>query len=178
MLVSVLSVVLTGVGGIRMEGRVMWEQWWMWTSVAVDLWLSSGTVGIGASIAVVGQTACMTSGSGTLLQLVSMYKMLEFKWVKIVCVAVLLLLSILHSLSTIATIFLLGCKFCFAICDGCGFIDGHYTEGVGGMLWRCTKCHNYGLCTACYMSGKHCLEHKFKVQLLNTDPRRFVLHNC
>ena len=44
------------------------------------------------------------------------------------------------------------------------------------MLWSCNKCHDYGLCTACYMAGKHCLEHKFNVQLLNTDPRRCVLH--
>jgi len=43
------------------------------------------------------------------------------------------------------------------------------------MLWTCTKCYNYDLCTACYMAGKHCLNHKFKVQLLNTDPRRCVL---
>ena len=127
----------------------------------------------------VGQTACMTSGSGILLQLVSMHKSaLEFQWIKMASVATVLLLSIMHSLSTILhTIFLLGCKFCQrVVCDGCGFTDGHCTKGVSGMLWSCTKCYNYDLCTACYMAGKHCLEHKFNVQLLNTDPRRCVLH--
>lgn len=29
------------------------------------------------------------------------------------------------------------------------------------MRWKCTKCHDFDLCTACYMADKHDLGHAF-----------------
>ena len=29
------------------------------------------------------------------------------------------------------------------------------------MRWKCSKCYDYDLCTACYNAGKHSLEHEF-----------------
>ena len=40
-------------------------------------------------------------------------------------------------------------------CDGCG------TSPVYGMRWKCATCYDYDLCTECYMSNKHSLEHCF-----------------
>lgn len=42
------------------------------------------------------------------------------------------------------------------ICNGCKI------HGIFGMLWVCSKCQDYDLCTQCYMSDKHDLSHPFK----------------
>lgn len=34
-------------------------------------------------------------------------------------------------------------------------------QGIQGMRWKCTKCHDFDLCTACYMADKHDLGHAF-----------------
>ena len=41
-------------------------------------------------------------------------------------------------------------------CDGC-CKDG----AVAGARWKCVKCYDYDLCTPCYMSDEHSLEHEF-----------------
>ena len=33
---------------------------------------------------------------------------------------------------------------------------------ITGTLWRCVHCPRYSLCSQCYHSGKHCLEHQFQ----------------
>ncbi|XP_012946086.1 E3 ubiquitin-protein ligase MIB2 [Aplysia californica] len=41
------------------------------------------------------------------------------------------------------------------ICDSCK------TQGVQGMRWKCTKCHDFDLCTLCYMQDEHDPNHSF-----------------
>ena len=41
------------------------------------------------------------------------------------------------------------------MCNGCGM------DPITGMLWKCVRCHEYCICTECYMTGKHILEHEF-----------------
>ena len=41
------------------------------------------------------------------------------------------------------------------VCNACGL------DPVTGMRWKCVRCHEYSLCTECYMTGKHILEHEF-----------------
>ena len=41
-------------------------------------------------------------------------------------------------------------------CDVCG-----QDQVVHGMRWKCARCYDYDLCTPCYMSGKHSVEHEF-----------------
>ncbi|XP_021361019.1 E3 ubiquitin-protein ligase MIB2-like isoform X2 [Mizuhopecten yessoensis] len=48
-----------------------------------------------------------------------------------------------------------GVKHPNIICDGCK------KQGIQGMRWKCTKCHDFDLCTECYMSDKHDLGHSF-----------------
>ncbi|KAL4220948.1 E3 ubiquitin-protein ligase mib2 [Mactra antiquata] len=50
----------------------------------------------------------------------------------------------------------IGIKHQNIICDGCK------TQGIQGMRWKCTKCHDYDLCTLCYMEDKHDLAHSFQ----------------
>ncbi|XP_071944966.1 E3 ubiquitin-protein ligase MIB1-like [Antedon mediterranea] len=40
-------------------------------------------------------------------------------------------------------------------CDGC------QCDPLRGMRWKCNDCHNYDLCSACYMSDKHDKSHTF-----------------
>ena len=40
-------------------------------------------------------------------------------------------------------------------CDGC------MATPLYGMRWKCATCYDYDLCTECYMSDKHSLEHCF-----------------
>jgi E3 ubiquitin-protein ligase mind-bomb len=40
-------------------------------------------------------------------------------------------------------------------CDVCGLSD------IPGILWHCTECHDYDLCSGCYMSDEHDLDHAF-----------------
>ncbi|KAL3861794.1 hypothetical protein ACJMK2_007813 [Sinanodonta woodiana] len=49
-----------------------------------------------------------------------------------------------------------GVKHPNIICDTCK------KQGVQGMRWKCTKCHDFDLCTSCYMSDKHDLLHSFQ----------------
>ena len=37
-------------------------------------------------------------------------------------------------------------------CDECPII---------GMVWKCSRCFDYHLCTPCYMADKHSLDHEF-----------------
>ncbi|XP_071805425.1 E3 ubiquitin-protein ligase MIB2-like isoform X1 [Asterias amurensis] len=48
-----------------------------------------------------------------------------------------------------------GVKHPNIICDACK------RHGIKGMRWKCIDCHDYDLCTVCYMSDKHDLSHSF-----------------
>lgn len=48
-----------------------------------------------------------------------------------------------------------GVKHTEIICDGCGI------RGISGILWKCSRCHDYDLCTQCYMADMHDLQHPF-----------------
>lgn len=50
---------------------------------------------------------------------------------------------------------IIGVKHQNIICDACK------KQGIQGMRWKCTKCHDFDLCTACYMADKHDLGHAF-----------------
>ena len=39
------------------------------------------------------------------------------------------------------------------------------------MRWKCIKCFDFDLCTSCYMSGKHDLQHEFIRQDSPESPR-------
>ena len=41
-------------------------------------------------------------------------------------------------------------------CNGCGAFQ------IAGLKWRCISCKYYNLCTACYMTNYHNLDHKFR----------------
>ena len=41
------------------------------------------------------------------------------------------------------------------ICDAC------QKQGVQGMRWKCTRCHDFDLCSLCYMADKHDINHAF-----------------
>ena len=41
------------------------------------------------------------------------------------------------------------------VCNGCGL------DPITGMMWKCVRCHEYSICTECYMTGKHILDHEF-----------------
>lgn len=40
-------------------------------------------------------------------------------------------------------------------CDACN------TENIYGIRWKCKECHDYDLCSQCYMNDKHDVTHKF-----------------
>ncbi|XP_034951738.1 E3 ubiquitin-protein ligase MIB2 [Chelonus insularis] len=42
------------------------------------------------------------------------------------------------------------------ICDGCK------RHGIVGIRWKCGQCHDYDLCTQCYMGDVHDLSHSFQ----------------
>ena len=42
-----------------------------------------------------------------------------------------------------------------------------------GIRWKCTQCHNFDLCTPCYMAGKHSCDHRF-LRYAIAEQRRFV----
>lgn len=42
------------------------------------------------------------------------------------------------------------------ICDGCK------RHGLIGLRWKCAQCHDYDLCTQCYMADVHDLSHAFQ----------------
>ncbi|XP_071109275.1 E3 ubiquitin-protein ligase MIB2-like isoform X1 [Haliotis cracherodii] len=48
-----------------------------------------------------------------------------------------------------------GVKHTNIICDACK------KQGIQGMRWKCTKCHDFDLCTLCYMIDKHDMNHSF-----------------
>ncbi|XP_052213892.1 E3 ubiquitin-protein ligase MIB2-like isoform X1 [Dreissena polymorpha] len=50
----------------------------------------------------------------------------------------------------------IGIKHQNIICDGCK------GSGIQGMRWKCTKCHDFDLCTLCYMADKHDPAHSFQ----------------
>ncbi|XP_076451945.1 E3 ubiquitin-protein ligase MIB2-like isoform X2 [Babylonia areolata] len=41
------------------------------------------------------------------------------------------------------------------ICDAC------QKQGVQGMRWKCSRCHDFDLCSVCYMADKHDMNHPF-----------------
>jgi hypothetical protein len=43
----------------------------------------------------------------------------------------------------------------YSICHGC------MAEDIKGFGWKCTRCVHYTLCSSCYFSGKHLLDHRF-----------------
>lgn len=56
---------------------------------------------------------------------------------------------------SVPTITPAGVKHPNVVCDNCG------QSGITGTRWKCARCNDYDLCTECYMSGKHSLEHEF-----------------
>ena len=63
---------------------------------------------------------------------------------------------------------LIGVKHQNIICDACK------KQGIQGMRWKCTKCHDFDLCTACYMADKHDLGHAF-LRIENALSRGLVI---
>ena len=51
------------------------------------------------------------------------------------------------------------------ICDSCR------ENGIIGMRWKCLSCHDFDLCTSCYMSLKHCVDHQFVRQDSPESPK-------
>ena len=57
------------------------------------------------------------------------------------------------------------------MCDGCD------TGPICGTRWKCCQCNDFDLCTQCYMSDKHNIEHGFwqicqkDGPLIDTTPR-------
>nr|KAG5706441.1 hypothetical protein BaRGS_032834 [Batillaria attramentaria] len=49
----------------------------------------------------------------------------------------------------------IGIRHTNIICDAC------QKQGVQGMRWKCSRCHDFDLCTLCYMSDKHDINHAF-----------------
>ena len=49
----------------------------------------------------------------------------------------------------------IGVKHPNIVCDTCK------RQGISGMRWKCKKCHDYDLCTQCYMDDKHDITHPF-----------------
>ena len=49
-----------------------------------------------------------------------------------------------------------GLRHLRVMCDWCRI------EGLSGMIWKCVRCFDYYLCSQCYMSGRHSLEHEFE----------------
>ena len=43
----------------------------------------------------------------------------------------------------------------YSICHGC------MEDDIKGFGWKCTRCVHYTLCSSCYFSGKHLLDHRF-----------------
>ena len=54
------------------------------------------------------------------------------------------------------TFICLGTKHLHVMCDGCR------KDPIAGMRWHCLTCPNFDLCTTCYMTDKHDLEHRFE----------------
>ena len=53
-------------------------------------------------------------------------------------------------------------------CDEC------HQRSVSGIRWKCVQCHDYDLCTGCYMGGKHNCNHIF-LRYANVQPKRYAL---
>ena len=34
-------------------------------------------------------------------------------------------------------------------------------DPITGMMWKCVRCHDFIICTECYMTGRHILDHEF-----------------
>lgn len=49
-----------------------------------------------------------------------------------------------------------GVKHSNIVCDGCK------RYGIAGIRWKCAQCFDFDLCTQCYMSDKHDLNHTFQ----------------
>ena len=50
-------------------------------------------------------------------------------------------------------------------CDNCR------CQPVYGIRWKCAKCYDFDLCTKCYMSDKHSVDHEFVRVDKDTAPR-------
>ncbi|XP_035697228.1 E3 ubiquitin-protein ligase MIB2-like isoform X1 [Branchiostoma floridae] len=50
----------------------------------------------------------------------------------------------------------IGVKHPNIICDDCK------QHGIRGVRWKCTECHDFDLCTVCYMKDKHLTTHQFE----------------
>ena len=57
-----------------------------------------------------------------------------------------------------------GIKHRRVVCNICGL------QLMMGMRWNCINCYDYDLCTFCYMSGEHELDHEFN----RMDTSRYV----
>ena len=40
-------------------------------------------------------------------------------------------------------------------CCACGL------DPITGIMWKCVRCMEFSICTECYMTGKHVLNHEF-----------------
>ena len=59
----------------------------------------------------------------------------------------------------------------YSICHGC------MKENIKGFGWKCTRCVHYTLCSSCYFSGKHILDHRF-ARFDNINSRSVYLALC
>ena len=53
-------------------------------------------------------------------------------------------------------------------CDECS------QRSVSGIRWKCAQCHDYDLCTGCYMNRKHNCDHPF-LRYADLQQRRYAL---
>ncbi|XP_046582966.1 E3 ubiquitin-protein ligase mind-bomb-like [Haliotis rubra] len=51
-----------------------------------------------------------------------------------------------------------------AQCDGCGEVN------ISGMIWTCSTCTNFILCTLCYNTERHDTDHAFLCSLTINSP--------
>ena len=63
--------------------------------------------------------------------------------------------------------FSLGIRHQSVSCDEC------HQSSVSGIRWKCVQCHDFDLCTGCYMEGKHNCDHAF-LQYTDVQQRRYA----
>jgi hypothetical protein len=65
------------------------------------------------------------------------------------------------------------------LCIGLGFPNVRCygcrgKKGISGLQWKCTRCSEYQLCSSCYMSDYHSLDHPFNC-ITTTDGKRWAV---
>ena len=85
---------------------------------------------------------------------------------KVPAIWYLILMTISDCVSSL--FFSSGVKHQSVTCDDC-----HQRAAVSGIRWKCAQCHDYDLCTGCYMEGKHNCDHNF-LRYAGVQERRYV----